>query len=56
MLGDYIHALKQAIKNNDNAGKNKALKDLSRLGVDATTALILASDKSAVYDAPPLKR
>lgn len=56
MLSDYIKALREAIKSHDEQQKNKVLKDLARLGVDATTALILASDKSAVYNAPSLKR
>jgi hypothetical protein len=56
MLSDYIMALKEAIKSHDERQKNKVLKDLARLGVDTATALILASDKCAAYNAPPLKR
>lgn len=56
MLSDYIKTLKNALQNKNEKATKKALKDLERLGVDNATALILASDKCAVYNAPLLKR
>ena len=43
MLQDYIKALKKAIKEKDEGAKKAILRDLASLGMDKSTAIMLAN-------------
>lgn len=45
MLGDYIEKLKDSIKSGDQKKIDKIFKDLSKLGMDKASALIIVKEQ-----------
>jgi hypothetical protein len=46
VLEEYIYNLAKALKTNDKKRRDDILADLRKLGVDSSTALLLAMDYS----------